>query len=123
MIRTAKFIFCDNEHGMGDMTYPDLFGDIEELRQHFLNNPTLKQLRKDAKKAGWSRHEGRGLLPAMHRRRNLMILNGDDIRKQIQQAERDGAYDPARASLALWVIAEQLYELRQLISLSLERNK
>jgi hypothetical protein len=46
MIRTAKLIFCDNEHGMGDVTYPDLF------------DPTLKQLRKDAKQAGWSRHAG-----------------------------------------------------------------
>jgi hypothetical protein len=58
MIRTAKFIFCDNEHGTGDVTYPDIFDSVEVLRQHFIDSPTLGQLRKDAKKAGWSRHEG-----------------------------------------------------------------
>ncbi len=63
MIRTAKFIFCDNEHGMGDMTYPDLFAETEVLRQHFIESPSLKKLRLDAKKAGWSRHEGADYCP------------------------------------------------------------
>lgn len=64
MIRTAKIIFCDNEHGTGDVTYPDILSAIgEELRQHFIDSPTLKELRKDAKKAGWSRHEGGDYCP------------------------------------------------------------
>ena len=58
MIRTAKFIFCDNEHGAGNVCFPSIMGDAYELEQHFIRNPTLKQLRKEAKEHGWSRHEG-----------------------------------------------------------------
>jgi hypothetical protein len=55
-----------------------------------------------------------------------MILDGDDIRRQVHQAE--DWYGKVRtfeshATVALWVIAEQLYELRQLISISLEKEK
>ncbi|HEV2470080.1 MAG TPA: hypothetical protein VGS78_12870 [Candidatus Sulfotelmatobacter sp.] len=63
MIRTAKFIFCDNEHGTGDMTYPDILGDVEVLRQHLIDSPTLAQIRKDAKKNGWSRHQSADYCP------------------------------------------------------------
>lgn len=55
-----------------------------------------------------------------------MILDGDDIRRQIRQAEQWCDKVPtfeSHAALAMWVIAEQLYEIRQLISISLERNK
>lgn len=47
------------------------------------------------------------------------MMLGDDIRNQRLQAEKDaalpqddGAYLPARGILALFVMAEQLYELR-----------
>jgi hypothetical protein len=63
VIRTAKLLFCDNEHGMGEITYPDFRGDDEVLRQHFVNSPTAAQLRKDAKKEGWSRHAGADYCP------------------------------------------------------------
>jgi hypothetical protein len=55
-----------------------------------------------------------------------MILDGDDIRRQVHQAEENYERAPVHerhATVALWVIAEQLYEIRQLISISLERNK
>lgn len=58
MIRTARFIFCDNEHGMGDVTFPDMHASREELIPHFIKSPTATELRKEAKKAGWSRHAG-----------------------------------------------------------------
>jgi hypothetical protein len=58
MIRTAKFLFCDNEHGAGNVTFPDILGTPEELEQHFIRSPTLAMLRKEAKQAGWSRHNG-----------------------------------------------------------------
>ena len=51
MIRTAKFIFCDNEQWTGDVTYPDILGSVEVLRQHFIDSPTLAQLRKDVEEA------------------------------------------------------------------------
>lgn len=55
------------------------------------------------------------------------MMQGDDIRNHRRQAESDAtnvAYDDAsHLRLALWVIAEQLYEIRQLISISLERKK
>jgi hypothetical protein len=55
-----------------------------------------------------------------------VILDADDIRKQRQIAEE--AFFATQShhmhfTLALWVIAEQLYEIRSLISISLERNK
>jgi hypothetical protein len=56
-------LFCDNEHGMGDVTYPDLFLPIEQLRQFFIEPPTVVQLRREAKKAGWSRHAGGDYCP------------------------------------------------------------
>ncbi len=55
MIRTAKVLFCDNEHGAGDVTYPDL----ERLNERdFIQPRGIRTLRAEAKKAGWSRHNG-----------------------------------------------------------------
>lgn len=60
------------------------------------------------------------------------MMKGDDIRNQRIEAEKDATFEEtvtnpeyfkARAVLALWVIAEQLFELRSLIGISLERNK
>jgi hypothetical protein len=63
MIRTAKIIFCDNEHGTGDVTYPDFYQESAELAQYFIVSLSLKETRKAAKKAGWSRHNGADYCP------------------------------------------------------------
>lgn len=55
MIRTAKILFCDQEHGFGNASFPDLVtSSLTQLEDHFINPPTLKQLRKEAKAAGWT---------------------------------------------------------------------
>jgi hypothetical protein len=56
MIRTFKVLFCDNEHGTGDQMFPANFS--QELQDDMLQSRTAAQLRKDAKKAGWSRSGG-----------------------------------------------------------------
>ena len=54
MIRTARLLFCDNEHGTGDVTFPDLCSeDFHQTAEHFIDTQTAKELRKAAKKAGW----------------------------------------------------------------------
>jgi hypothetical protein len=63
MIRTIKMIFCDNEHGTGDITFPDLFAEREELREEFLEPRTVVELRRAAKKAGWGRINGGDYCP------------------------------------------------------------
>jgi hypothetical protein len=64
MIRTAKLIFCDNEHGSGDMCYPDIYGETHhETLQHFIEPATAKILRKAAKQDGWSVLNGADYCP------------------------------------------------------------
>lgn len=59
MHRTAKVLFCDNEHGIGDVTFPDVDGlSSAELKQHFIRSVSLADLRKEAKEAGWTRAQG-----------------------------------------------------------------
>jgi hypothetical protein len=53
MIRQTRFIFCDNEHGTGDVTFPNIDAAGFSMEQHFIWSPTAKELRKEAKKAGW----------------------------------------------------------------------
>jgi len=60
MIRTAKAIFCDNEHGTGDVTFPEM----EHVNdQTFITSVGTAQLRKDAKAAGWTRLKGADYCP------------------------------------------------------------
>ena len=58
MIRTARVIFCDNEHGTGDVTFPSLDRDSHALAAEYIAPQTAAGLRKSAKKAGWSRCAG-----------------------------------------------------------------
>lgn len=60
MIRTAKVIFCDNEHGTGEVTYPDM---SEITDQVFVAGIPIPALRKQAKAAGWTRHNGADYCP------------------------------------------------------------
>ena len=56
MIRTFKVLFCDNEHGTGDIIFPENFS--QELRDDMIQSRNASQLRKGAKDAGWSRVDG-----------------------------------------------------------------
>ncbi|HLJ26609.1 MAG TPA: hypothetical protein VKY85_07850 [Candidatus Angelobacter sp.] len=61
MIRRAPVIFCDNEHGMGEVSFPP----IAELEvQAFIDPVSQRELRKQAKQAGWSRHNGADYCPS-----------------------------------------------------------
>jgi hypothetical protein len=54
MIRVARVIFCDNEHGTGDVCFPDVaYQGAPDITDNFINTRTAKQLRREAKKAGW----------------------------------------------------------------------
>lgn len=55
MTRSTKVLFCDNEHGTGDVSFPDI-GKLDE--HHFVFPLNQRELRKEAKKAGWSRVNG-----------------------------------------------------------------
>lgn len=63
MIRSAKVIFCDNEHGMGDVTFPSLDREVGDLQAEYVAPQTVKQLRASAKAAGWSRLRGQDFCP------------------------------------------------------------
>jgi hypothetical protein len=56
MIRTIKVLFCEDEHGMGDRTFPDLM-DLD-TRMFVDGVLTAAQLRKLAKEHGWTRSGG-----------------------------------------------------------------
>ena len=56
MIRTIKVIFCEEEHGTGDRTFPDLM-DLD-TRMFIDGAPTAAQLRKMAREHGWTRSGG-----------------------------------------------------------------
>lgn len=65
MIRTAKVIFCENEHGTGDVTFPNLdMMSTVELQQEYIGQRTARQLRQEAKKAGWGRVDGGDYCPS-----------------------------------------------------------
>lgn len=52
----AKVLICDNDHGFGENCFPR----IEELAlDDFTQRKTLRQLRANARTAGWSYHAGR----------------------------------------------------------------
>jgi len=60
MLRTAKFIVCDNEHGTGDVTFPDLDESSFDVKNYLVYPTGTKtaDLRRAAKKAGWSVVDG-----------------------------------------------------------------
>ncbi len=59
-IQTTRVLFCDNEHGIGERTYPEL-SDLQS--DSFVNAPAPGRLRKKAKELGWGRHEGGDYCP------------------------------------------------------------
>ena len=64
MIRQAKVIFCENEHGTGDVTFPSLDRELDELQAEYVAPQTTADLRKSAKEAGWGRVNGGDYCPA-----------------------------------------------------------
>lgn len=65
MLRKLSAIFCENEHGTGEVTFPNLreLPDFE-LHRLMIDPPTDAQLRRKAKAAGWVRHNGADYCPA-----------------------------------------------------------
>ena len=65
MIQKCKLLFCDNEHGFGEVTFPKLDDmSTHEIMQELINPRTQGQLRREAKKAGWGRVNGGDYCPA-----------------------------------------------------------
>lgn len=65
MTRKAIIIFCDNEHGTGDVCFPDLTTlSGFEFQQALINGNTIGSVRRAAKAAGWSRVDGVDYCPA-----------------------------------------------------------
>lgn len=65
MINKASIMFCDNEHGTGDVCFPDIDRmDYFDIKQVFIKSNTSKELRREAKKAGWGRVNGGDYCPA-----------------------------------------------------------
>lgn len=62
MIRTLKVLFCDNEHGCGDITFPET-RDIADATIVNHGAATVKQLRREARAAGWKRKGEQDLCP------------------------------------------------------------
>lgn len=59
MTRKAQVIFCDNEHGTGDVCFPDLTAlEGFEIQQKLIEGNDVRQVRKEAKAAGWGRVDG-----------------------------------------------------------------
>lgn len=59
MIHTAKILFCDSEHGTGDVSFPDMTSlDGFEVRQLLVDGNSIRQVRTAAKAAGWGRIGG-----------------------------------------------------------------
>ena len=58
MIRPAKRIYCDQEHGTGDVAFPDLDA------VNWIDGPaTAATLRREARKLGWRRIMGADYCP------------------------------------------------------------
>lgn len=65
MIRKAQVIFCDNEHGAGDVCFPDLTAfSAFEIQQALIDGNNVRSLRRAARKLGWGRVNGGDYCPA-----------------------------------------------------------
>lgn len=65
MIRKAVVIFCDNEHGSGDVCFPDLTSlSGFEFQQRMIACEKVGEVRREAKAAGWGLVDGVDYCPA-----------------------------------------------------------
>ena len=64
MILKAQLLFCDNEHGTGDVVFPDLT-QLEgfEIQQYFIGGNDVRSVRRAAKAQGWGRVNGADYCP------------------------------------------------------------
>jgi hypothetical protein len=65
MIYKAPFIFCENEHGTGDVCFPDVGSTVSEddLKQLIITQHTVGSIRRLAKQQGWGRVNGGDYCP------------------------------------------------------------
>jgi len=64
MIHKLPILFCANEHGFGNVTFPDLdHMDTFKIHQAAIEPVGIGKLRKDAKAAGWGRVNGEDYCP------------------------------------------------------------
>jgi len=64
VINKCSILFCDNEHGNGDVCFPDLATlDGFSIKQIFIKGNDSRLLRADAKKVGWGRVNGGDYCP------------------------------------------------------------
>jgi hypothetical protein len=63
MIRTAKVLFCDNEHGTGDITFPEVLDAQRFITEQPDTPANAVELRREAKKSGWGRVNGGDYCP------------------------------------------------------------
>ena len=64
MTRKLQILFCDNEHGTGDVCFPDLNHlDGYQIQQECIQGNDTRSLRKAAKAAGWGRVNGGDYCP------------------------------------------------------------
>ena len=61
MILLTKIVCCENEHGTGDVTFPEI---AELTVSDFGERTLLTVLRKRAKEVGWGRVNGADYCPA-----------------------------------------------------------
>lgn len=64
MIRKCVLLFCDNEHGVGDVTFPEIDNmAADQIVQLLVQDRPIGLLRRNAKKAGWGRVNGADYCP------------------------------------------------------------
>lgn len=64
MILKLQVLFCDNEHGLGPVCFPDFESlSSHELEQQFIQGNTTRELRRLAKEKGWGRVNGGDYCP------------------------------------------------------------
>lgn len=64
MIRKLNLLFCENEHGVGEKCFPDIYTGSElELSEIAIKELTASELRREAKKHGWGRVNGGDFCP------------------------------------------------------------
>jgi len=64
MIRKCQLLFCDNEHGVGEVTFPDISKMApDDIHQELVKDHPVIQLRREAKQAGWGRVNGADYCP------------------------------------------------------------
>lgn len=65
MILKFHLLCCENEHGTGDVVFPDLTTlDGFEVAQEASKSLTPADVRREAKKLGWGRVHGADYCPA-----------------------------------------------------------